>query len=104
MIRAAEQAIAGSSASGIDYALVARRAQGRGLLPLPGLPHRRPFSGFSRAARRTRTRAVGAAATALFLDGDADVVEIVYTKFVSRGHAGGRAASGSCRSSRDESE
>ena len=62
------------------------RAQGRELLPVPELPHRRRASPGSPTARPTRTRAaIAAAVEPPFLAGDVDMVELVYTRFVSAG-------------------
>ena len=46
-----------SRRSGRDYSLVARRPEGRGLLPLPQLPHRRGVHRLQRPADATRTPA-----------------------------------------------
>ena len=81
------------AALGRDYALVARRPQGRGLLPLPQLPHRRgvhrllatspTLRGRARRSRGRRSRA--------FVAGELDLVQLVYTRFISAGPPGGRA-------------
>ena len=56
VIRAAERRVAEHQALGRDYALVARRPEGRGLLPLPRLPHRRARSPASRDTPDLRGR------------------------------------------------
>ena len=75
------------AARGRDYALVARRPQGRGLLPLPRLPHRRrvhagsptsPTYEDARPGRRGGRRARSSPATSTSC-------ELVYTRFVSAG-------------------
>ena len=64
-----------------------RGPQGRGLLPLPRLQHRRRVQRVLRPAHATRTpRAIGQPPRPLFLAGETDLVEIIYTRFVSAGH------------------
>jgi F-type H+-transporting ATPase subunit gamma len=85
VIRTAERAIAEQQRLGRDYALVLAGRKAEGYFRYRDYRIEAAFSGFSQQPAFDDARAIGAAASALFVDGDADVVEIVYTKFVSAG-------------------
>jgi len=85
VIRAAERSVAEHQRQGRDYALflVGRKAEGYFRYReyrIDGV-----FTGFSDRPTYEDARAVGSAATAAFLDEQIDLVEIIYTKFVTVG-------------------
>ena len=85
MIRAAERAIQEQSARGIGYALVLVGRKSESYFRYREYDIDASFNGFSERPTYEDARKVGAAATRLFLEGEVDVVEIVYTRFVSVG-------------------
>jgi F-type H+-transporting ATPase subunit gamma len=85
VIRAAEHAIQERRARGIDYALILVGRKAEGYFRYREYRIDAAFNGFSERPTYEDARKVGAAATQLFLAGDIDVVEIVYTRFVSVG-------------------
>ena len=70
---------------GIDYALVLVGRKSESYFRYREYHIDAAFNGFSERPTYEDARKVGAAATALFLEGEVDVVEIVYTRFVSVG-------------------
>jgi F-type H+-transporting ATPase subunit gamma len=85
VIRAAERSVAEHQRQGRDYALflVGRKAEGYFRYReyrIDGV-----FTGFSDRPTYEDARAVGSAATAAFLDEQIDLVEIIYTRFVTVG-------------------
>jgi len=85
VIRAAERAIQEQSARGIGYALVLVGRKSESYFRYREYDIDASFNGFSERPTYEDARKVGAAATRLFLEGEVDVVEIVYTRFVSVG-------------------
>jgi F-type H+-transporting ATPase subunit gamma len=85
VIRAAEASLREHSALGHDYSLlvVGRRAEGS--FRYRGYRIDGSFTGFSDRPSYDDARRVGEAATSAFLAGDTDLVEVVYTQFVSVG-------------------
>ena len=87
VIRAAEAEIREHARLGSRVRARRRRPQGRGLLPVPQLP---TSPACTRASRdnptlRGRTRDRGAAASSAFEAGELDLVQLVYTRFISAG-------------------
>jgi F-type H+-transporting ATPase subunit gamma len=85
VIRTAERAIAEQQRLGRDYSLVLAGRKAEGYFRYRDYRIDAAFSGFSQQPAFDDARAIGAAATGLFVDGDTDVVEIIYTKFESAG-------------------
>jgi F-type H+-transporting ATPase subunit gamma len=85
VIRTAERAIAEQQRLGRDYSLVLAGRKADGYFRYRDYRIDAAFSGFSQQPAFDDARQIGGAATALFVDGDTDVVEIVYTKFESAG-------------------
>ncbi len=85
VIRTAERAIAEQQRLGRDYSLVLAGRKAEGYFRYRDYRIDAAFSGFSQQPAFEDARAIGAAATGLFVDGDTDVVEIIYTKFESAG-------------------
>ena len=85
VIRAAERAIQEDLARGRDYSLVIAGRKGESYFRYRDYRIDAVFTGFSDRPMYENARDVGAAATAAFLAGDTDLVEIVYTRFMSAG-------------------
>ena len=86
VLRTAEAAIAEDLAAGRELLAHHERSQGRGVLPLPRRTTSTLRSAGSPTSRPTRTRAaIGQAAARAFLAEETDLVEIIYTRFVSAG-------------------
>ena len=86
VIRAAEHDMRDQERAGRENALVHRRPQGRGLLPLPRLPDRRRATPGSATAPPTRTPAPSRQPSSRgFEAGELDRVQLVYTRFISAG-------------------
>jgi F-type H+-transporting ATPase subunit gamma len=85
VIRAAERAIEDRQSRGIDYALVLVGRKAEGYFRYREYRIDAAFTGFSDRPTYEDARPVGAAATQLFLDGEVDLVEVVYTRFVTIG-------------------
>jgi F-type H+-transporting ATPase subunit gamma len=85
VIRAAERAVEERQSRGIDYALVLVGRKAEGYFRYREYRIDAAFTGFSERPTYEDARPVGAAATRLFLDGDIDLVEVVYTRFITIG-------------------
>jgi F-type H+-transporting ATPase subunit gamma len=85
VIRRAERGIEDARLAGRDYSLVVVGRKVESYFRYRDYRIDAAFSGFSQQPSYDDARAVGAAATAAFLAGDTDVVEIIYTKFVTAG-------------------
>ncbi|HXY92862.1 MAG TPA: F0F1 ATP synthase subunit gamma [Acidimicrobiia bacterium] len=85
VIRAAEQAISQRRSEGIDYELVLVGRKAEGYFRYRDYRIAAAFTGFSDRPSYENARPVGGAATELFLEGGVDLVEVVYTRFVSVG-------------------
>jgi F-type H+-transporting ATPase subunit gamma len=85
VIRAAERAIEERQSRGIDYALVLVGRKAESYFRYREYRIDAAFTGFSDRPTYEDARPVGAAATELFLDGEIDLVEVVYTRFVTIG-------------------
>ncbi|MEX2100384.1 MAG: F0F1 ATP synthase subunit gamma [Acidimicrobiia bacterium] len=85
VIRAAERAVVEQEALGREYELVLVGRKVDSYFRFRGHNIDAGFSGFSQQPTYEDARQVGAAATAMFLAGDIDLVEIVFTRFLSAG-------------------
>ena len=85
IIRAVEREISERQHRGVDYALVLVGRKSEGYFRYRDYRIDAAFTGFSDRPAYEDARRVGAAATKLFLDGEVDLVEVVYTRFVSMG-------------------
>jgi F-type H+-transporting ATPase subunit gamma len=85
VIREAERAIQAEQRQGRDYSLVVVGRKVESYFRYRGYRIDAVFTGFTEQPTYEDARQVGAAATSAFLAGDTDLVEIVYTRFVSAG-------------------
>jgi F-type H+-transporting ATPase subunit gamma len=85
VIRAAERSIAEHQQQGRDYALFLVGRKAEGYFRYRDFTIDGAFTSFSDRPTYEDARAVGRAATAAFLDERVDLVEIVYTRFVTVG-------------------
>jgi F-type H+-transporting ATPase subunit gamma len=85
VIRRAERGIEDAQSAGRDYSLFSVGRKAESYFRYRGYNIEASFSGFSQQPSYDDARAVGAAATRAFLAGDIDLVEIVYTKFITAG-------------------
>ncbi len=85
VIREAERALQAQQAIGRDYSLVLVGRKVESYFRYRGYRIDAVFTGFTEQPTYEDARRVGAAATSAFLAGDTDLVEIVYTRFVSAG-------------------
>jgi F-type H+-transporting ATPase subunit gamma len=85
VIRRAERGIEDAQLAGRDYSLFSVGRKAESYFRYRGYNIDASFSGFSQQPAYDDARAVGAAATRVFLAGDVDLVEIVYTKFITAG-------------------
>jgi len=85
VIRAAERVLGEQQALGREYALVVVGRKVESYFRFRGYNIDAGFSGFSQQPSYEDARQVGAAATAMFLAGDIDLVEVVFTRFLSAG-------------------
>ena len=91
VLRAAENEITMQRARGQEYALVAVGRKVEGYFRYREFRIDGAFTGFSdQSDLRERAPAVAAAVTDKFLAGEIDVVQLVYTRFISAGSADGR--------------
>ena len=98
-IRAAEGAIAEDRAAGRDYALVTVGRKAEGYFRYRDYRHRRRVHRLLATARPTRTRAaIGRRSPRSFLAGEIDLVQLVYTRFVSAGTQVVERQTARCRS------
>jgi F-type H+-transporting ATPase subunit gamma len=85
VIREAERALLAEQAAGRDYSLVLVGRKVESYFRYRGYRIDAVFTGFSEQPTYEDARQVGAAATGAFLAGETDLVEVVYTRFVSAG-------------------
>ncbi|MFI5054668.1 MAG: F0F1 ATP synthase subunit gamma, partial [Acidimicrobiia bacterium] len=85
VIRVAERALLAEQAQGRDYSLVVVGRKVESYFRYRGYRIDAVFTGFTEQPTYEDARQVGAAATSTVLAGDTDLVEIVYTHFVSSG-------------------
>jgi F-type H+-transporting ATPase subunit gamma len=85
VLRAAENEIDAQHARGQEYALVAVGRKVEGYFRYREFRIDAAFTGFSDQPTYENARAVAAAVTDKFLAGEIDVVNLVYTKFISAG-------------------
>ena len=85
VLRAAEIEIENDRKRGVEYALVAVGRKVEGYFRYREFRIDAAFTGFSDQPTYENARAVAAAVTDKFLAGEIDVVQLVYTKFVSAG-------------------
>ena len=85
VIRAAEAEIKRHGAEGRDYMLVTVGRKPEGYFRFRDYRVDASFTGFTDAPSYEDARRVAAAVSKPFLDGEVDVVQIVYTRFVSAG-------------------
>jgi F-type H+-transporting ATPase subunit gamma len=85
VLRATEQSIAEQSARGRDYALFAVGRKAESYFRYRDYRIEAAFTGFSDQPSYEDARRVAAAATNAFLAGDVDVVDVIFTRFVSAG-------------------
>jgi F-type H+-transporting ATPase subunit gamma len=85
VLRTAENEIAAHQAQGKDYALVAVGRKADGYFRYREFRLEGSFTGFSDSPTYEDARAVAAAVTDKFLAGEIDIVQLVYTRFVSAG-------------------
>jgi len=85
VIREAERAVLAEVAGGRDYSIIAVGRKVEGYFRYRGYKIDAVCSGFSDQPRYEDARQVGSAATAAFLAGDTDEVQIVYTEYRSAG-------------------
>lgn len=85
VLRVAEAAIAEDLAAGRGYSLITTGRKAEGYFRYRNYDIDAAFSGFSDAPTYEDARQVGQAATRAFLAEETDLVEIIYTRFVSVG-------------------
>jgi F-type H+-transporting ATPase subunit gamma len=85
VIRVAERALLAQQAQGRDYSLVVVGRKVESYFRYRGYRIDAVFTGFTEQPTYEDARRVGAAATSAFLAGDTDLVDIVYTQFISSG-------------------
>ena len=85
VIRTAERLLLARRAQGLDYSLLLVGRKAESYFRYREYAIDGAFTGFTEQPSFENARPVGAAATAAFLDGHTDRVEIVYTRFLSAG-------------------
>jgi F-type H+-transporting ATPase subunit gamma len=85
VLRAAEAAIAEDVAAGRDYSLITSGRKAEAYFRYRNHDIDAMFAGFSGQPTYEDARAIGQAATRAFLAEETDLVEIIYTRFVSAG-------------------
>jgi len=85
VLRAAESEIEADRKRGLEYALVAVGRKVEGYFRYREFRIEAAFTGFSDQPTYENARTVAAAVTDKFLAGEIDVVQLVYTKFISAG-------------------
>jgi F-type H+-transporting ATPase subunit gamma len=85
VLRTAEAAIAEDLAAGRGYSLITSGRKAEGYFRYRDYDIDASFTGFSDAPPYEDARGIGRAATRAFLDEETDLVEIIYTRFVSAG-------------------
>ena len=85
VLRTAEQAIRDDLEAGRAYSLITVGRKAEGYFRYRDYSIDASFSGFSDQPRYEDAKRIGTAATEAFVAGDTDLVEIIYTRFVSAG-------------------
>jgi F-type H+-transporting ATPase subunit gamma len=85
VLRAAEAAVADDTAAGRDYSLITTGRKAEAYFRYRDYRIDASFTGFSDQPTYEDARVVGEAATRAFLAEETDLVEIIYTRFVSAG-------------------
>jgi F-type H+-transporting ATPase subunit gamma len=85
VIRATEASLREHAAAGRDYSLLLVGRKGEGSFRYRGYRIDAAFTGFSDKPTYDHARRVGEAATDAFVAGETDLVEILYTRFISVG-------------------
>jgi F-type H+-transporting ATPase subunit gamma len=85
VIRTAERSILANQAAGRDYSLIVVGRRVESYFRYREYRIDAAFSGFSDRPSYEDARAIGAAATTAFLAGDTDLVDVVFTRFVTAG-------------------
>jgi len=85
VIRAAERAIQSRLAAGREYALIVVGRKPESYFRYREYSINASFTGFSDRPSYEDAKAVGAAATQMFLHEDVDLVEVIFTRFVTVG-------------------
>jgi F-type H+-transporting ATPase subunit gamma len=85
VLRAAEAAVAEDVAAGRGYSLITSGRKAEAYFRYRDYDIDASFTGFSDQPSYEDARAIGQAATGAFLAEDTDLVEIIYTRFVSAG-------------------
>jgi F-type H+-transporting ATPase subunit gamma len=85
VLRAAEGEIKAAATDGADYTVVAVGRKAESYLRFRNYKIAATFSGFSDNPTYEHARAVGSKVVAMFLGGEVDSVELIYTRFVSAG-------------------
>src|SRR4051794_7663645 len=83
--RAAEGEIKGDVAQGRDYSVIAVGLKAESYFRFRGYKIKGQFSGFSDAPGYANAKAIGQYVVDLFVNGEVDRVELVYTRFISAG-------------------
>jgi F-type H+-transporting ATPase subunit gamma len=85
VLRTAEQAVKDDLAVGRDYSLITVGRKAEGYFRYRDYKIDAAFSGFSDQPRYEDAKRVGTAATQAFVAEETDLVEVIYTRFVSAG-------------------
>jgi F-type H+-transporting ATPase subunit gamma len=85
VLRAAEHAIRDDLEAGRDYSLITVGRKAEGYFRYRDYKIDAAFSGFSDAPRYEDAKRIGTAASTAFIAEETDLVEIIYTRFVSAG-------------------
>lgn len=85
VLRTAEQAVKDDLAAGRDYSLITVGRKAEGYFRYRDYKIDAAFSGFSDQPRYEDAKRIGTAATQAFVAEETDLVEVIYTRFVSAG-------------------
>ncbi|NDD86411.1 MAG: F0F1 ATP synthase subunit gamma, partial [Actinobacteria bacterium] len=85
VLRATEGEIKADVLAGKDYLVVPVGRKAEGYFRFRGYSLEKGFAGFSDAPKYENAKAIGQYVVSLFLSGEVDRVELVYTRFVSAG-------------------
>ncbi|MFN8028156.1 MAG: ATP synthase F1 subunit gamma [Acidimicrobiia bacterium] len=85
VLRTAEQAVKDDLAAGRDYSLITVGRKAEGYFRYRDYKIDAAFSGFSDQPRYEDAKRIGMAATQAFVAEETDLVEVIYTRFVSAG-------------------
>ncbi|MEY3575145.1 MAG: synthase subunit gamma [Actinomycetota bacterium] len=85
VLRATEGEVKADVVAGKQYAIVPVGRKAENYFKFRGYSLRKGFAGFSDAPKYENAKAIGQYVTEMFLSGEVDRVELVYTRFVSAG-------------------